>query len=159
LPEQLCPVVQVPQNPLPSQTWFDPHDVPAETLPDPSTHVGAPVAHETTPFLHGEGLPLQPLPAVHATQVPVPLQTMLVPQLVPAALFVSSRQVSTPVVHELIPFTQAACGFVEQAMPAVHSVHWPLALQTMFAPQPLPAALTVPSTQVAAPVAHEVTPV
>ena len=150
--------MQVPQNPFPSQTWLEPHDVPAETLPIPSTQAGAPVAHETVPLLHGDGLPLQPLPAVQATHVPVPLQTMLVPHVVPAALLVSSRQVSTPVVHALIPLTQAACGFVEQAMPAVHSVHWPLALQTMLAPQPLPAGLTVPSTQVAAPVAHDVTP-
>jgi hypothetical protein len=130
LPEQLCPVVHVPQNPLPSHTWLDPHDMPAATFPLPSTHTAAPVAHETMPFLHCDGLPLQPLPAVHATQVPEALQTMLVPQLVPAALFVSSRHVCTPVVHALIPLMHAACGLVVHAMPAVQSVHWPFALQT-----------------------------
>jgi len=83
----------MPQNPFPSQTWLDPHDVPAETLPMPSTHAGAPVVHDTMPFLHDDGFPLQPLPAVHEAQVPAPLHTMLVPQLVPAALLVSSRQV------------------------------------------------------------------
>jgi len=61
-------------------------------------------------------------------------------------------------VHALMPFTQAAWGFVVQVWPAVHSVHWPLALQTWLVPHPLPAGLTVPSTQVGAPVAHDVTP-
>ena len=151
--------MQVPQNPLPSHTWFDPHDVPADTLPGPSTHAEAPLAHEMMPLLHGDGLPLQPLPAVHDTQVPALLQTMLVPQLVPGALFVSSRQVGTPVLHALMPFTHAACGFVVHDWPAVHPVHWPFALQTWFAPQPAPAGFMVPSTQVVPPVAHEVTPV
>jgi hypothetical protein len=74
-------------------------------------------------------------------------------------LSASSRQVGTPVVHALIPFMHAACGFVVQAWPAVHRVHWPFALQTWFAPQPLPAGFEAPSTQVCAPVAHDVTPV
>jgi hypothetical protein len=137
---------------------LEPHDVPAPTLPAPSTQVGAPVAQEMTPSLHGDGLPLQPLPAVQETHVPEPLQTMLVPQPVPAALFVSSTQVDTPVVHEVTPFLQAAFGLVVQGWPAVHKVHWPFALQTWLTPQPLPAAFTAPSTQTCVPVAHEVTP-
>ena len=76
---------------------MDPHDTPAITLLVPSTQTGAPVAHEMTPFLHADGLPLHPAPAVHETQLPELLQTMLVPQLVPAALFVSSTHVCTPV--------------------------------------------------------------
>jgi hypothetical protein len=67
--------------------------VPAGTLPVPSTQVIAPVTHEVTPFLHGDGLPLHDWAAEHATQVPDPLQTMLLPQLVPAALLVSSMHV------------------------------------------------------------------
>jgi hypothetical protein len=137
---------------------LDPHEIPAITLPGPSTHVGAPVAHETMPFLHAFGLPLQPLPAVQETQVPVPLQTMLVPQAVPAALFVSSRQVCTPVMHEVTPLTQAAFGFVVQDWPGAQRVHWPFALQTWLVPQPVPAAFMAPSTQICAPVAQEVTP-
>ena len=82
----------------------------------------------------------------------------MVPQLVPAVLFVSSRQVGTPVVHELMPFLHAAEGFVVHAWPAVQSVHWPLALHTWLVPQPVPAAFTAPSTQVGAPVVHDVTP-
>ena len=145
-------------EPFPSHTWLVPQGVPATTFPDPSTHVAAPVAHEVMPVLHGDGFPLQPVPAVQATQVPELLQTMLVPQLVPAGLSASSRQVGTPVLHALIPLMHAACGFVVQAWPAVHRVHWPFALQTWFAPQPLPAVFEAPSTQVCAPVAHEVTP-
>ena len=158
MPEQLCPCVHMPQNPLPSQTWLDPHDVPAMTLPVPSTQVGPPVAQETTPTLHDDGLPVHDWLAVHATHEPLPLQTMLVPQLVPGDLFVSSRQVGTPVVHDVTPFMHAAEGFVVHVWPAVHSVHWPLALQTWLVPQPVPAAFTVPSMQVGAPVEHDVVP-
>jgi hypothetical protein len=127
-------------------------------FPAPSTQVAAPVAHDTIPTLHGDGLPLHPLPAAHATQPPEPLQTMFVPQLVPAVLLLSSRHVGTPVVHAVVPLTQAACGLVVQAWPAAHRVHCPFALQTWLAPHPVPAAFSAPSTQVCAPVAHEVTP-
>jgi hypothetical protein len=159
LPEQLCPSVHVPQNPNPSQTWLEPHDMPAMMLPVPSTQVGAPVVHEMTPLLHTDGLPLHPLPAVHAMQVPEALHTMFVPQLVPAGLFASSMHVGTPVMHEVTPRTHAACGFVVHAWPPVHGVHWPFALQTWLAPQPVPAFFGVPSTHVSAPVEHAVTPV
>jgi len=137
---------------------LDPHDTPAITLLVPSTQTGAPVEHEMTPFLHADGLPLHPAPAVHETQLPELLQTMLVPQLVPAALFVSSTHVCTPVEHEMTPFLHAELGFVAHDWPAVHSVHWPFALKTWLTPQPVPAALTAPSTQVGAPLMHEVTP-
>jgi hypothetical protein len=115
LPVQLCPGVHMPQNPFPSQTWLDPQDVPAMTLPVPSTQTDAPVAHDTTPTLQDDGLPVHEAPPEHATQVPEALQTMFVPQLVPAALFVSSRQVWTPVLHEVMPFLHAAPGFVVHA--------------------------------------------
>ena len=95
--------MQVPQNPLPSHTWFDPHDVPADTLPGPSTHAEAPLAHEMMPLLHGDGLPLQPLPAVHDTQMPALLQTMLVPQLVPFGMFSDSTQTGAPVLQVVVP--------------------------------------------------------
>ena len=158
LPVQLCPGVHMPQNPCPSQTWLDPQDMPAMTLPVPSTQTAAPVAHEMTPTLQALGLPVHEAPPEHATQLPEALQTMFVPQLVPAALFVSSRQVWTPVVHEVMPSLHAALGFVAHVCPGVHTVHWPFALHTWFTPQPVPAALTAPSTQVCAPVAHDVVP-
>jgi hypothetical protein len=158
LPEQLCPWVHVPQKPLPSHTWFMPQLVPAVTFPDPSTQLCTPVAHEVTPFLHADGLPLQPMPAAHMMHVPEPLQTMSVPQPVPAILLPPSRQSCTPVVQDVMPFRQPGCGFVVQAWPAAQIVHWPLALQTWLVPQVVPAAFMVPSTQTCAPVVHDVTP-
>jgi hypothetical protein len=137
---------------------LDPQDVPAMTLPVPSTQTDAPVAHEMTPTLQALGLPVHEAPPEHATQVPEALQTMFVPQLVPAALFVSSRQVWTPVLHDVMPFLHAAPGFVVHVWPGVHTVHWPFALHTWLTPQPVPAAFTAPSTQVCAPVAHDVVP-
>ena len=158
MPVQAWPCVQEPQNPLPSHTWLEPHDTPAMTLVVPSTHVAAPVAHEVTPFLHVFGLPLHPPPAVQETHEPEALQTMLVPQLVPAGLFVSSMHAWTPVVHDVTPFLQAAPGFVVHAWPPAHSVHWPFALHTWFTPQPVPAAFMLPSTHVCTPVVHDVMP-
>lgn len=158
MPEQLCPSVHAPQNPFPSHTRLEPQAVPAMTLPVPSTQVAAPVAHETTPRLHDDGLVLHAVPAAQATQVPEPLQTMLVPQLVPGALLVSSPQVCTPVLHEVMPFTHAARELVVHAWPVAHTVHWPFALHTWLVPQLVPGALAVPSTQVCTPVVHEVMP-
>jgi hypothetical protein len=40
----------------------------------------------------------------------------------------------------------------------VHTVHWPFALHTWLTPQLVPAVFTAPSTQVCAPVAHDVMP-
>ena len=158
LPEQLAPVVHMPQKPLPSQTWLDPQDVPAMTFVVPSTQVIAPVLHEVVPFLHEDGFPVQDVPAVQATQVPEPLQTMLVPQLVPPAFGVLSTQVCTPVVQEVMPFLHAAPGFVVHGWPLAQTVHWPLALQTELVPQLVPGAWAAPSTQVCTPVAHDDTP-
>jgi hypothetical protein len=120
----------VPQNPFPSHTWLVPHGEPAMTLPVPSTQVGAPVVHEVTPLLQRDGLLPHEPPAAHITHEPEPSQTRLVPHPVPAVFGVPSRQIGTPVVHEVTPFRQAGWGFVVHAWPAVHSVHWPLALHT-----------------------------
>jgi hypothetical protein len=158
LPEQACPGVHEPQNPFPSHTWLDPHAVPGATLAAPSTQVAAPVAQETIPTLHGDGLPLHALPPAHATQVPVPLQTMLLPQAVPAALAAPSTQVCAPVAQDVTPFVHAAPGFVAHGWPGAHSPHCPFALQTWLAPQAVPAALGAPSTHACTPVAHDVTP-
>src|SRR5262252_3584582 len=158
LPEQLCPCVHEPQNPLPSQTWFVPHAVPAPTFPVPSTQVDVPVRQEVTPVLHCDGLPLHMVPAVQATQLPLPLQTMLVPHAVPPVLGVPSTHVCTPVVHEVTPFRHAAPGFVVQGWPLAQTVHWPDALQTELVPQLVPGALAAPSMHVWAPVVHDETP-
>jgi len=130
LPEQLWPGVHIPQKPLPSQTRLVPQDMPAAMLVALSTQTDAPVAHETTPALHGDGLPLHAPPAVHGTHVPAPLHTRLVPQPVPGALAVPSTHAWTPVLHEVTPFTHAPPGFAVHACPAVHTVHCALALHT-----------------------------
>jgi hypothetical protein len=158
LPEQPWPSVQVPQNPWPSQTLFEPHGVPAPTFPAPSTQVCAPVMHEMTPLLHGDGLPPHALPAAHVTHMPVPLHTRLVPQALPGVFGVPSTHVMTPVAHEVTPFTHTPPVFIEHAWPAVHSVHWPLALHTWFIPHPVPGAFAAPSMHACTPVAQDVTP-
>ena len=103
--------MHTPQLPLPSHTMLVPQLVPPILLL-PSAQVIEPVVQEETPFLQMLGLPVHAPPAVQGTHAPEPLQTMFVPQLVPAALFVSSRQVWTPVLHEVMPFLHAAPGFI-----------------------------------------------
>ena len=148
------PSVHVPHDPL-LHTMFVPHVVPFILFP-PSTHVCAPVAHEVTPFLHTFGFVVHASPAAHATQVPEPLQTMSVPQLVPGALLPPSMQVCVPVEQLVIPFLQAF-GFVVHAVPAVHATHVP-ALHTMPVPQPVPFPLLVVSLHTGKPVAQAIVP-
>jgi hypothetical protein len=100
-----CPAVHATQLPLPLQTWFMPHVVPAAVLP-PSTHVIVPLEHDVMPFLQLVGLPVHACPAVQATHIPVPLQTMLVPQLAPGDLLLPSVQVMEPITQVVVPFLQ-----------------------------------------------------
>lgn len=58
-----------------------PHCAPAPLLPF-SMQTGAPVAHDTTPVLHGL-VGWQACPAVHDTHIPV-LQTRFMPHIVPS---------------------------------------------------------------------------
>src|SRR5947208_10396605 len=69
----------------------------------PSMQVWAPVMQEVTPFLQTLGFVVQEAPAVHATQVPALLHTMLVPQLVPAAFCVLLLHTIVPVVQLVTP--------------------------------------------------------
>jgi hypothetical protein len=129
LPVQLWFGVHAPQVPMPSQTWLVPQLVPAVLLPVPSTQVVPPVRHDVVPILHALGLPVHVLPAVQATQTPLPLQTMLVPQPVPAALLLPSMHVMPPVRHDVVPFRQLV-GLPVQVLPAVQPTQMPLPLQT-----------------------------
>jgi hypothetical protein len=157
--EQATPAIHAPQEPPLSQTAPEPHEVPA-AFAMPSTHVVAPVEHDVTPLKHSacEGFVVHDWPAVHETHAAALLQTRFDPQLVPGALGASSTQVEVPVAHDVTPEAHALFGFVEQATPALHVAHWPLALQTSFVPHEVPAAFLVPSTQADAPDAQEVTP-
>ena len=123
----------------------------------PSMQVIAPVVQDVVPFLHLFGLVVHALPTVQATQVPVPLQTRSVPQLVPGALLLPSMHVWAPVAQDVVPFLQMF-ELVVHAAPAVHATHVPEPLHTRFMPQVVPAAVLPPSMHVIAPVAHEVVP-
>src|SRR4029453_9848614 len=142
LPMQEAPAVHETQVPAPSQTMFMPQLVPAD-LVVPSTQVMAPVAQEVVPFLQLFGLPVQVCPAVHPTQPPDPLQTMLVPQPTPGDLLVPSTQAMTPVEHDVVPLRH---GFElpVQDIPAVQETHPPAPLQTMLVPQLVPAVFGLP---------------
>src|SRR4051812_5824960 len=133
-----------------------PQPVPAALLP-PSTHVWVPVEQDDVPFLQAFGLLVQEVPPVHATQVPEPLQTMLLPQTTPGALLVSSTQVDAPVEQDVVPFLQRF-GFIVQEVPAVQATQAPEALHTMLGPHRAPAAFMVPFTHIWAPVVQEATP-
>jgi hypothetical protein len=81
----------------------------------PSMHIDVPVTQDVTPLRHSDGLLVHACPAVHDTQVPVPLHTRLVPQLVPAAVLPVSRQRGAPVVQSVTPVLQGEPGFVLHA--------------------------------------------
>ena len=96
---------------------------------------------------------------MHPTQVEVLSHTRLVPQLVPAGFWVPSMQTGEPLVHTVVPFLQAALPFVPHAAPTVHATQLPEPLHTWFEPHEVPGLTFIAeSTQVDAPVAHEVTP-
>jgi hypothetical protein len=156
LPVQAPPAVQATQLPLPSHTWLVPQLVPALLLP-PSTQVWAPVEQVVAPFLQMLGLLVHAWPAVHDTHVPLPLQTWLVPQLVPAVLLPPSTQVWAPVEQVVVPFLQLV-GLLVHAWPAVQATQPPVPVQTMLVPQLTPGDLLLPSTQVMAPAEQEVVP-
>src|SRR6185503_4002502 len=79
-----------------------PQALPGERLPK-SEQTGAPVWHLMMPVLQGVGLFAQLAFAVHAPQVPLPSQTMLVPHVVPAILLAPSVHVWVPVAHDDVP--------------------------------------------------------
>src|ERR1051325_2727897 len=156
LPVQVPPGVQETQVPAPLQTMLVPQPVPAALLP-PSMQLIAPVVQEVVPFLHMLGVVVHAPPAVQLTHMPLPSQTWLVPQPVPAALLPPSMQVMAPVMQVVVPFLHAV-GLPVHDWPAVQATQTPLPLQTMLVPQAMPGDLLVLSTQVIAPVMHVVVP-
>jgi hypothetical protein len=68
-----------------------------------SMQVCAPVLHEVMPTLQTPGFVVHDTPAVHDTQVPALLQTMLGPQAVPTAFSVLLLQTSVPVLQLVMP--------------------------------------------------------
>src|SRR5262245_26958225 len=94
---------------------------------------------------------------MQAMQAPLPSHTMPFPQLVPADRLPKSRQTGAPVWQLMMPVLHAV-GLVVQFAFGVQVPQLPLPSHTMLAPHVVPPALLVPSTQVIAPVAQEVTP-
>lgn len=101
--EQEFPTTQGTQVPLPLHTWLLPHVVPAAVLPEPSTQVCVPVAHDVTPCLQTLGLVAHDVPAVQATQLALALHTMLVPQEVPTGFAAPLTHCWLPVLQEVMP--------------------------------------------------------
>ena len=97
---QAVPAVQATQLP-PLQTRFVPQVVPSATLAD-STQTTAPVLQATLPVRQGLPLTAQVAFTVQAMQLPVELQTMFVPQVVPAETLVPLS------VHVGVPVEQAS---------------------------------------------------
>jgi hypothetical protein len=96
------PTVQATHMPA-LQTRSVPHEVPFGTLAD-SMQTGVPVLHAVVPVRQALPGMEHDAPAVHAPQLPVALQTMSLPQAVPAATLVPvSVQVDVPPVHDSVP--------------------------------------------------------
>ena len=142
---QAVPAVHAAQAPAPLQTWFVPQLVPADLLPE-SMHCWLPVVQEVTPVRQDEGLVVQDIAELQATQVAAVSQTWLVPQLVPADLLMESAQTCAPVLHEVSPVLQTP-GLVVHAAPPVQAAQEPATSHTRFEPQLVPGGLLVLSTQ------------
>ena len=151
---QLAPAVHALQVPL-LQTMFVPHDVPLARFRPVSEQV---IAGEQAcvPAWHALA-GVHDIPIVHDTQLPE-LQTMLVPQEAPLATFPDSAQTGTPVLHVVAPVRHGLPETAQDA-PTVQSPQTPVALQTRFVPQLVPAATGVPlSVQTGVPVEHDSVP-
>jgi hypothetical protein len=69
----------------------------------PSMQFSTPFVQEVVPFLQKVGLVVQGTPAAQEMQVPAALQTMLVPQGVPAAFWALLLHTIVPVMQLVIP--------------------------------------------------------
>jgi hypothetical protein len=150
---QLAAEVQVLQLPL-LQTLLVPHTVPLTSmLPLSAQDIGEQAVNPAWQGLVG----MQARPAVQATQAP-PLQTMFVPQLVPSATLPDSTQLGVPVLQVVMPVRQGLADTVQLAL-TVQAPQAPVALQTLFVPQDVPAATRVPlSVHCGVPVAQASVP-
>jgi hypothetical protein len=103
------PVVHATQAPA-LHTRLVPQLVPFATFPD-AVHTDAPVLQVVVPVRQGWLEMVQLAPAVQLPQVPVALQTRLVPHDVPAARFVPvSVHCGVPVEHASVPAWQRLVG-------------------------------------------------
>ncbi len=151
---QVTPAVQLLHAPA-LQTLFVPHEVPFAAFPV-SPQTGAPVVQEIAPVRQAFA-GVQSAPAVQAVQAPLP-QTMFVPQDVPLATLPDSVQTAAPVSQLVVP-VRHGLPLTLQLAPAVQLRQLPAGPQTLFVPQLVPAASSVPvSVQTGVPVAHASVP-
>src|SRR4029079_158637 len=156
LPVHAPPAEQETHAPAPLHTMLVPQLTPAALLP-PSRQDWEAFEHDVVPFLQMLGLLLQVVPEVHEMHMPVPLQTMFMPQVVPAGVLPPSMQVIAPLEQLVVPVLQLV-GLPLHDWPAVQATHEPAPLQTMLVPQPTPGDLLLPSLHVIAPVEQDVVP-
>ena len=91
-------------------TRFVPHDVPFATLPC-STQTGAPVLHVVVPVRQGLPVTAQLAPTLQSPHAPTALQTLSVPQLVPAGASVPlSVHTGVPVEQDSVPWWHGFIG-------------------------------------------------
>lgn len=151
---QLAPGVHMPHTPL-LQTMLVPQEVPLTRFLPVSVQVIDGEQDCVPAWQRFVGV--QASPTVQDRQLPL-LQTRFVPQVVPLATFPDSVQTGAPVLH-VYPAVRQGLPVTVQAAPTVQSMHTPPVLQTLFVPQPVPAATFVPlSVQTGAPVVQESVP-
>jgi hypothetical protein len=122
-PVQLEPCMQFTHEP-PEQTMFAPQLVPLAMVPV-ATQFAVPVVQEMVPVWQRLPPGMQLAPELHALQTPELLQTMLVPQLVPAVTGVPvSVQVAPPPPQLSEPVWQGLAGVQDE--PAEQATHAPL---------------------------------
>lgn len=92
--------MHAPQVP-PLQTESVPHGVPSGWAVPVSVHAEVPEAHDVTPVWHLL-VGVHPRPALHAVHAP-PLQTMLVPHVVPSVALEPVSTQAGPAEHEVLP--------------------------------------------------------
>ena len=94
---------------------------------------------------------MQATPTVQAVHVP-PLHTMLLPQGVPLETLPDSVQTAAPVSQDVVP-VRHGLPLTLQLAPIVQATQLPVEPQTLFVPQLVPAATSVPlSLQTGVPV-------
>ena len=100
---------------------------------------------------------MQACPTVQAAHVP-PLHTIFVPQEVPLATFPDSEQTGAPVLQAVVPVRHGLPTTLQLA-PTLQLTQLPVAPQTLFVPQLVPAARSVPlSLQTGVPVVQASAP-
>jgi hypothetical protein len=98
-----------------AHTRLVPHEVPLATLPV-SVQTGAPLVHTMAAVRHGLVLIVHAIPATQSTHIAALLQTLFVPQLVPAVRFVPlSVQTGVPVAQASAPTWHAFVVGVQAA--------------------------------------------